>query len=98
LFFVITTQGGMEMLSLHFNKQVFINTLKANDSIVYAITPLALMATLLFQGTIKGNLKPEYFAYALIVSVAFCTWGIVDRKFRQMSAQRQKVSVGKMDE
>ena len=83
------------MLSLHFNKQVFINTLKANDSIVYAITPLALMATLLFQGTIKGNLKPEYFAYALIVSVAFCTW---DRKFRQMSAQRQKVSVGKMDE
>ncbi len=86
------------MLSLHFNKQVFINTLKANDSIVYAITPLALMATLLFQGTIKGNLKPEYFAYALIVSVAFCTWGLVDRKFRQMSAQRQKVSVGKMDE
>lgn len=86
------------MLSLHFNKQVFINTLKANDSIVYAITPLALMATLLFQGTIKGNLKPEYFAYALIVSVAFCTWGIVDRKFRQMSARRQKVSVGKMDE
>lgn len=91
-------QGGMEMLSTHFNKQVFINTLKANDSIVYAITPLALMATLLFQGTIKGNLKPEYFAYALIVSVAFCTWGIVDRKFRQMSAQRQKISVGKMDE
>ena len=78
------------MLSLHFNKQVFINTLKANDSIVYAITTLALMSTLLLQGTIKGNLKPEYFAYALIVSLAFCTWGIVDRKFRQMSAERQK--------
>ena len=78
------------MLSLHFNKQVFINTLKTTDSSIYAITTLALMATLLFQGTIMGNLKPEYFAYALIVSLAFCTWGIVDRKFRQMSAERQK--------
>ena len=48
------------------------------------------MATLLLQGTIKGNLKPEYFAYALIVSLAFCTWGIIDRKFRQISAERQK--------
>jgi len=76
------------MFSLHFNKQVFIDTLKTNDSIVYAITTLALMATLLLQGTIKG--KPEYFAYALIVSLAFCTWGIIDRKFRQISAERQK--------
>ena len=78
------------MLSIHFNKRIFINTLKANDTIVYAVTALALIATLLFQGLIKGNLKPEYFAYALIVSLAFCTWGIVDRKFRQMSAERQK--------
>jgi hypothetical protein len=80
----------MEMLSIHFNKQVFINSLKANDSMVYAITTIALMATLLLQGTIKGNLKPEYFVYALVVSVAFCTWGIIDRKFRKMSAERQK--------
>jgi hypothetical protein len=79
----------MEMLSLHFNKQVFIDTLKTNDSVVYAITTLALMATLLLQGTIKGNLKPEYFAYALIVSLAFCMWGMIDRKFRQISAKRQ---------
>ena len=78
------------MFSLHFNKQVFIDTLKTNDSIVYAITTFALMATLLLQGTIQGNLKPEYFAYALIVSLAFCTWGIIDRKFRQISAERQK--------
>lgn len=77
------------MLSLHFNKQVFIDTLKTNDSVVYAITTLALMATLLLQGTINGNLKPEYFAYALIVSLAFCMWGIIDRKFRQISAKRQ---------
>ena len=77
------------MLSLHFNKQVFIDTLKTNDSVVYAITTLALMATLLLQGTIKGNLKPEYFAYALIVSLAFCMWWIIDRKFRQISAKRQ---------
>jgi len=56
------------------------------------------MVTLLFQGTIKGNLKPEYFAYALVVSLAFCMWAIVDRKFRQLSAARQKNSSGKMDE
>ncbi|EPG37695.1 hypothetical protein [Acinetobacter colistiniresistens] len=86
------------MLSIHFNKQVFINTLKANDSIVYATTTVALMVTLLFQGTIKGNLKPEYFAYALVVSLAFCMWAIVDRKFRQLSVTRQKNTLGKMDE
>ncbi|ENX05861.1 hypothetical protein KTH73_01930 [Acinetobacter courvalinii] len=86
------------MLSIHFNKQVFINALKANDTVVYATTTLALMVTLLFQGTIKGNLKPEYFAYALIVSVAFCMWAIVDRKFRQLSVARQKNSLGRMDE
>ncbi|APR70423.1 MULTISPECIES: hypothetical protein [Acinetobacter] len=86
------------MLSTHFNKQVFINTLKTNDSIIYAITTLALMATLLFQGAIKGNLKPEYFAYALIVSLAFCVWAVVDQKFRQLSLARKKTSLGKMDE
>ena len=78
------------MLSLHFNKQALMNNLKSNDMMVYAITTLALLMTLLLQGAIKGHLKPEYFAYALIVSLAFCTWGIIDRKFRQISAERQK--------
>lgn len=53
------------MLSLHFNKQVFINTLNSKDSVVYGVTTLALMLTLLFQGMIKGNLKPEYFMYEI---------------------------------
>ena len=86
------------MLSLHFNKQVFINTLKTTDSSIYAITTLALMATLLLQGTIMGNLKPEYFAYAMVVSMAFCTWGIIDRKCRQVNIDRQKNSLEKMDD
>ena len=86
------------MLSLHFNKQVFIDTLKTNDSAVYAITTVALMATLLFQGAIKGNLKPEYFVYGLVVSLAFCMWGIIDRKFRQLRVECQQNSLEKMDE
>ena len=61
------------MLSLHFNKQVFINTLNSKDSVVYGVTTLALMLTLLFQGMIKGNLKPEYFMYAMVVSFVFCS-------------------------
>ena len=86
------------MLSIHFNKRIFINTLKANDTIVYAVTALALIATLLFQGLIKGNLKPENFAYALIVSVAFSAWGMIDQKFRQLSADCQNKSSEKKDE
>ena len=78
------------MLSLHFNKQALMNNLKSNDMMVYAITTLALLMTLLLQGAIKGHLKPEYFAYALIVSVAFCAWAVVDRKFRQLNAKRNK--------
>ena len=38
------------------------------------------MATLLLQGTINGNLKPEYFAYALIVSLAFLHVGLLIKK------------------
>ena len=86
------------MLSLHFNKQVFINTLNSKDSVVYGVTPLALMLTLLFQGMIKGNLKPEYFMYALVVSVAFSVWAFVDHKFRQLSLERAKAKMEKMDE
>ena len=71
------------MLSLHFNKQVFINTLKANsNTVVFLSTTIALMLTLLLQGAIQGNLKPEFFAYALIVSFAFYLWAFFDYKYR----------------
>ena len=74
------------MLSLHFNKQVFINTLKANNNaVVFLSTTIALMLTLLLQ----GNLKPEFFAYALIVSAAFYAWAFIDLKFRTVSIDEQ---------
>lgn len=76
------------MLSLHFNKQVFINTLNSKDSVVYGVTTLALMLTLLFQGMIKGNLKPEYFMYAMVVSFVFCVWAFVDHKMRKLAKRR----------
>ena len=39
------------MLSLHFNKQVFINALKANNNLVtFLSTTFALLLTLVFQG------------------------------------------------
>lgn len=93
-----TKEGGMEMLSLHFNKQVFINALKTSDTVIYGITTVALMLTLAFQGMIKGNLKPEYFMYALVVSVAFSVWAFVDHKFRQLSLEHAKAKMEKMDE
>lgn len=72
------------MLSLHFNKQVFINALKANNNLVTFIsTTFALLLTLIFQGLIQGNLKPAYFIYALIVCIAFYIWAVVDEKYRQ---------------
>ena len=40
------------------------------------------MLTLLLQGAIQGNLKPEFFAYALIVSFAFYVWAFFDYKYR----------------
>lgn len=71
------------MFSLHFNKQVFISTLKANNNtVVFLSTTIALMLTLLLQGTIQGNLKPEFFIYALIVSFVFYAWAFVDYKYR----------------
>lgn len=46
----------------HFNTQVFINALKANQNLVtFLSTTFALMLTLLLQGSIQGNLKPTYF-------------------------------------
>jgi hypothetical protein len=76
----------MEMLSLHFNKQVFINSLKANTKLViYLSTTIALMVTLLIHGLIQGNLKPEFFVYALVVSAAFYIWDVVDHKSRKLA-------------
>ena len=78
------------MLSLHFNKQVFINTLKANNNaVVFISTTLALMLTLLLQGAIQGNLKPEFFAYALVVSFAFYVWAFFDYKYRAVKISEQ---------
>ena len=74
------------MLSLHFNKEVFINALKANKNMVtYLSTTVALMLTLIMHGLIQGNLKPEFFAYALVVSAAFYVWDVVDHKSRKLA-------------
>lgn len=72
------------MLSLHFNKQVFINALKANKNMVtYLSTTIALMVIMIMHGLIQGNLKAEYFAYAIVVSFAFYLWAVVDQKSRK---------------
>jgi len=78
------------MLSLHFNKEIFINALKANKNMVtYLSTTAALLVTLIIHGLIQGNLKPEFFIYAFIVSVAFYVWAVVDQKYRY---QKQNTS------
>jgi len=78
------------MLSLHVNKEMFINALKANKNMVtYLSTTAALLVTLIIHGLIQGNLKPEFFIYAFIVSVAFYVWAIVDQKYRY---QKQNTS------
>lgn len=74
------------MLSTHFTKEVFIDALKHNTNfVVFLSTTVALMLTLLVQGAIKGNLKPEYFVYALVVSAAFYLWAVIDSKYRKSS-------------
>lgn len=71
------------MLSLHFNKQFFIDALKADsNAVTFVCTTVALMLTLFVQGLIQGNLKAEYFGYALIVSCAFYLWAVIDQKYR----------------
>ena len=77
------------MLSLHFNKEVFINALKANKNMVtYLSTTVALMLTLIMHGLIQGNLKPEFFMYAFIVSIAFYIWAVADQKYRQQKQNK----------
>ena len=79
------------MLSLHFNKEVFINALKANKNMVtYLSTTVALMLTLIMHGLIQGNLKPEFFMYAFIVSIAFYIWAVADQKYRQQKQTNSK--------
>lgn len=78
------------MLSLNLNKQVFIKTLKANNNaVVFISTTFALMLTLLLQGAIQGNLKPEFFVYALVVSFAFYVWAFFDYKYRPAKSSHQ---------
>lgn len=78
------------MLSTHFNAQVFINTLKSNhNTVIYLSTTFALLLTLLLQGMIKGNLRPEYFVYALVLSMVFCIWAIADQKLRALSSAKK---------
>lgn len=71
------------MLSIHFNKQVFIDALKTKHILTYFSTTFALMVILAFNGLIQGNLKPEFFLYAFIVSLAFTLWNIIDHKCRK---------------
>ncbi|WOE31877.1 MULTISPECIES: hypothetical protein [unclassified Acinetobacter] len=71
------------MLSTHFNKQVFIDALKTKHMVTYFSTTFALMVILAFHGLIQGNLRPEFFLYAFIVSLAFALWNIIDHKQRK---------------
>ncbi len=41
------------------------------------------MVIMIMHGLIQGNLKAEYFAYAIVVSFAFYLWAVVDQKFRK---------------
>ncbi|TCB24362.1 hypothetical protein E0H77_11715 [Acinetobacter sp. ANC 4633] len=67
------------------NKLIFINNaVKHNQqALMYCFTTLALMLTLTFEGVITGNLKPAYFLYAFVVSLAFALWAVIDHKFRK---------------
>ena len=80
----------MEMFSTHFNKEVFINTLKTKHFMTYISTTFALMVILALHGAIQGNLKPQYFLYAFIASLAFAIWDIADHKCRKV--QKAKIT------
>lgn len=72
------------MLSIHFNKQVFINSLKTNQNLMtFLSTTIALIVTMFIHGLIQGQLKPIYFIYAVIVSLAFALWAVVDQHYRE---------------
>lgn len=71
------------MLSLHFNKEVFTDTMKTKHIVTYLSTTLAIMIMLAIYGFIQGNLKPELFVYAFFMSIAFAIWNLVDHKCRK---------------
>ncbi|ALH96245.1 hypothetical protein [Acinetobacter equi] len=71
------------MSSIHFNKQVFINSLKTKHMTTYLSTTIALMVILTLHGMLQGNLKPEFFLYAFILSLAFALWNLVDHRCRK---------------
>ena len=72
------------MLSTHFNKQVFINSLKKNSKLViYISTTLAIFLMILIHGLIQDNLRPEFFAYALVVTAVFYVWDMIDHNQRK---------------
>lgn len=67
----------------HFNKSFFNNALKQNsNTLIYLSTTFALLLTLVIYGSIQGNLKAEYFAYALLASIAFLIWAMIEHKYR----------------
>lgn len=70
------------MLSLPFYKKTFTEN---GDTFVYASTTCALLLTLSIYGTIQGTLKVELFFYALLLSVVFLVWTMIDHKYRQSS-------------
>lgn len=71
------------MLSAHFNKETFTNTLKTKHMVTYLSTTLALMVILVIHGLIQSNLRIEYFVYAFIASLAFAVWNVIDHKCRK---------------
>lgn len=71
------------MFSPFLNKAVFINMLKTKHMVTYLSTTFALMMILALHGMIQGNLKPEFFVYAFVVSLAFAMWNLADHKCRK---------------
>ena len=68
------------MLSMPFNKKALAQN---SDMLVYLSTTSALFVMLTIYGTIQGTLKFEFFIYAIIVSVIFSIWTVIDHKYRQ---------------
>ena len=52
-------------------EEVFTNTMKTKHIVTYVSTTLAIMIMLAIYGFIQGNLKPELFVYAFVMSIAF---------------------------
>jgi hypothetical protein len=50
--------------------------------VTYLSTTIALMLIVIVHCLIQGNLKLEYFGYALLVSAAFFLWAVIDQKYR----------------